>query len=100
MSPRMRRRRRMGNMPQSKQFTPSNTSCQNPPVQMLHEEYETLRLCDYENLTHEQACVQMNVSRPTFTRMYAIARQKMACALVESRVLVIEGGNVFYEESQ
>ncbi|MDD4687761.1 MAG: DUF134 domain-containing protein [Candidatus Cloacimonetes bacterium] len=58
------------------------------------EEYETLRLIDYENLIQEQVAELMNVSRPTVTRIYDSARKKLGTALVEGRTFIIEGGDV------
>jgi len=63
-------------------------------VSLNLEEYEAIRLIDYEKSNHEQAAQAMNVSRPTITRIYESARQKLALALVEGRGLIIEGGNV------
>lgn len=63
------------------------------------EEYEALRLIDYEKQIHEQAAATMNVSRPTFTRIYETARHKVSAALVEGRSLLIEGGNVHIQKS-
>lgn len=61
---------------------------------ILHlEEYESVKLCDYDNLTHEQAARIMNVSRPTFTRVYQSARNKIAKAFVEASVILLEGGH-------
>ena len=40
------------------------------PIILLYEEYESMRLADYEGLTQAQAAEQMQVSRPTFTRIY------------------------------
>ncbi|MDP4271752.1 MAG: DUF134 domain-containing protein, partial [Bacteroidota bacterium] len=40
------------------------------PVILLFEEYEAIRLCDYDGLTQDQAAERMTVSRPTFTRIY------------------------------
>ena len=68
-------------------------------VIMKLEEYETIRLIDYEKQTHEQAAVAMNVSRPTITRIYETARLQIATALVEGRSLLIEGGDVVVEKS-
>ena len=34
------------------------------------DEYEAIRLLDYEHHTQEEAAVQMRVSRPTLTRIY------------------------------
>lgn len=67
------------------------------PVMLHYEEYESLRLCDYDGLTHAEASITMGVSRPTFTRIYALARQKMAVALVEGRQLGIEGGKIYFD---
>ena len=43
-------------------------------VTLLFEEYEAIKLADYENLTQEEAALKMNISRPTFTRLYDKAR--------------------------
>jgi predicted DNA-binding protein (UPF0251 family) len=61
------------------------------------EEYESLRLCDYEMLNHQQAAAFMAVSRPTLTRIYSRARQKIAEALVLGNQIIIEGGKVFFD---
>lgn len=58
------------------------------------EEYEALRLSDYLGNNHEKSAAEMQVSRPTFTRICTEARRKMAQALVEGRPVVIDGGNV------
>ncbi len=58
------------------------------------EEYEALRLIDYEGLIHEDAARKMNISRPTVTRIYEKARKKLSQALVEGRSILIEGGDV------
>ncbi len=63
------------------------------PVILLYEEYESIRLSDYEGLTQEQAAAKMNVSRPTFTRIYEKARRTIAQAFVEGKAIFIEGGN-------
>lgn len=61
----------------------------------LHlEEYEVIRLVDYEGKTHEEAAELMKVSRPTVTRIYEAARKKLGVALVEGRSFLIEGGDV------
>ena len=40
----------------------------------------------------------MNVSRPTFTRIYDKARKKVAKALVEIKPIIVEGGNVEFDK--
>lgn len=66
-------------------------------VTLHFEEYEALRLCDYDMYNHHQASGLMGVSRPTFTRIYASARMKIAKALAEGRQLEIEGGKVYFD---
>jgi predicted DNA-binding protein (UPF0251 family) len=61
-------------------------------VDLLFEEYEALRLADYENLTQEEAAAKMNISRPTFTRLYDKARKIIAKAFVEGKAIIIQGG--------
>jgi predicted DNA-binding protein (UPF0251 family) len=67
-------------------------------VFLLLEEYETIRLLDYQMLNQEQAAVLMQVSRPTLTRIYEEARRKVASAFVEGRDIVVRGGKVSFEE--
>ena len=57
------------------------------------EEYEAMKLCDYDRLTHEQAAALMGISRPTFSRVYESARQKLARAMVEVSAIVFNRGN-------
>ncbi len=58
------------------------------------DEYEAIRLLDYEHHTQEEAAVKMGVSRPTLTRIYERARMTFATALVEGRELLIGGGEI------
>ncbi|MFO8009168.1 MAG: DUF134 domain-containing protein [Candidatus Brocadiia bacterium] len=60
------------------------------------DEYEALRLADYEGLSHEQVAERLGVSRPTVSRMLSRARSTVARALVEGRALAIEGGPVAF----
>jgi len=64
------------------------------PVILLYEEYESMRLMDYEGFGQERAATEMNVSRPTFTRIYKSARKAIAKAFVEGKAIFIEGGSI------
>jgi len=55
------------------------------------DEFEALRLADLEGLYHETAARRMGVSRPTFGRIVASARRKVAEFLVLGKALRIEG---------
>jgi predicted DNA-binding protein (UPF0251 family) len=63
------------------------------PIILLFEEYEAIKLTDYDGLNQEIAAQNMNVSRPTFTRIYEQARRSIAKAFVEGKAIIIEGGN-------
>lgn len=98
--PRPKRKRTIVNPPVMEGFKPFGIPMTNlEPVVLLFEEYESIRLSDYEGLTQEQAAEQMNVSRPTFTRIYEKARRTIARAFVEGKAIFIEGGNYHTEDS-
>ena len=63
-------------------------------VDLLYEEYEAIKLADYDIMHHQQASELMGISRPTVTRIYASARKKIAEALTEGKAISIEGGPV------
>ena len=101
MCARIRRPRKILNPPCIKGFKPyglsQDVTTSNKSVNLLMEEYESLRLCDYDGLNHHEASLMMDVSRPTFTRIYAAALQKIATAFVEGRQIAIEGGKVYFD---
>jgi len=100
MSPRIKRPRKVLNPPVIKGFKPYGPEAgkqKTEPVFLLYEEYEALRLCDYDMYNHIQSSEIMNVSRPTFTRIYSSARQKIAKAFVEGSQIAIEGGKVYFD---
>lgn len=67
---------------------------------VLHlEEYEAIRLLDYQNLTQEEAAIFMDVSRPTLTRIYEEARNKVATSFVEGRDLIFRGGDIYFDKN-
>lgn len=102
MSPRLKVIRRVSNPPVIKGFKPyglESEAQQLEPVNLFYEEYEAIRLSDYKRLNHHQAAVMMGISRPTFTRIYASALQKIAKAFVQGRQISIEGGKVYFDNN-
>ena len=93
MSPRPRNIRAVFDPPKFKGYKPVGyCSGNNEPVILLFEEYTAIRLCDYELMTQAEAGEVMQISRPTFTRLYESARRKIAAAFVEARPVEVEQG--------
>ncbi len=88
---RRRKMRMIGVVPQVKHFYPALPPMvpPKPPIFMSYEEFEALRLVDYEGLTQEEAGKRMGVSRGTVWRALSSARKKVAQMLVEGRELII-----------
>jgi predicted DNA-binding protein (UPF0251 family) len=67
------------------------------PVILKYEEFESIRLVDYDLLSQDLAAIQMSISRPTFTRIYNRALKAIAKAFVEGKSIDIEGGNFQFD---
>lgn len=94
---RPKRIRKMTNPPHFKGFRPIGLSEKNNVVVLNYEEYEAIRLSDFELLGHLEASKLMEISRPTYTRIYESARRKVAQAFVLGKAIVFEGGKVFFD---
>jgi uncharacterized protein len=91
--------RKICNPPKMKGFKPFGIRiCENTPVVLKFEEYESIRLVNYDNLSQDRAAVNMSISRPTFTRIYNKALKQIAISFVEGKVIAIEGGNYILEK--
>jgi len=93
--PRMTKCRKIGQFPDYFSFTPDDTEKDAVGKIILSlDEFETMRLLDYEGLNQEQCAKRMGVARTTVTAMYDSVRTKIACALVEGKRIGIAGGNI------
>lgn len=87
--------RQVNSIPGSAYFKPRGV-----PVAALEEvvlgvdEFEAIRLADYEGLYQEAAAERMGISRPTFGRILVAARRKTADALLNGKALKIAGGAI------
>jgi predicted DNA-binding protein (UPF0251 family) len=59
-------------------------------IVLYTDELESLKLCDLDGLTQEEAGRKMGVSRGTVQRILENARKKTAQALAECKALVLE----------
>lgn len=95
--PRPPKSRRIAELPTVRAFKPVGIPARNlATVELSIDELEALRLADLEGLYHGPAADGMGVSRPTFGRLLERARRKVATALLQGRMLVVEGGPVSY----
>jgi predicted DNA-binding protein (UPF0251 family) len=92
--PRPKKSRRIcGTIPEYNRFGPKGRR-NSKSITMTLDEYEAIRLIDYENLMQEEAAQRMNVARTTTQAIYTSARKKIAQSLVEGIDIIIEGGDV------
>lgn len=91
--PRPRRLRRVWFRPEVTYFKPAGVRMMElGEVILSMDEFEAIRLKDYEGLEQTEAAKKMNISQPTFQRLYESARKKIAEALVTGKAIRIEGG--------
>jgi predicted DNA-binding protein (UPF0251 family) len=96
---RPRMKRTIMNRPIVDGFQPFGTAISDlEPIILLFEEYESIRLSDYECLTQQIAAEKMQISRATFSRIYEEARHHVAQAFVEGRSIFIQGGDYHIDE--
>ncbi len=92
--PRPRKWRKVCSMPDRSCFVPHGSEFdENACVLMSVDEYEAIRLIDYQGFKQEDAAEYMKVARSTIQQIYTDARKKIATSIVEARPLKIEGGD-------
>ncbi len=86
--------RRVGHIPRSRLFKPAGIPAYDlEEITLKIEEAEALRLKDLVGMEQVDCAVEMGVSRTTFQRILIEARQKVADAIINSKVMVLEGGH-------
>lgn len=62
-------------------------------VELSVEEFEAIRLKDFEGLEQVQVAKRIKISQPTLHRLLKSARRKIAEALTKGKAIKIHGGN-------
>lgn len=92
--PRPPKCRRVEFQPDVTYFKPANIPLRSlDEVQLSVEEAEAIRLKDLEGLEQEASAERMSISRPTFQRVLASGRKKIADALLNGKAIRIAGGS-------
>ena len=89
---RPKRCRRICGYPDHWSFVPEGSEITDT-IQFTLDEYETIRLIDYQKMTQEECASAMCVSRATVTSIYENARYKLADAMVNGKGIRITGGS-------
>lgn len=98
--PRRRRLRRVVAPPGFRGYRPYGAQRRSgQSIELLYEEYEAIKLADYDLMNHQEAAELMGISRPTFARIYETARRKIAKAFVESKPIETAYGNAWMDKS-
>jgi predicted DNA-binding protein (UPF0251 family) len=97
--PRPKKKRKVNHPPKMLGFKPFGIRlCSTEHAIMQYEEYETVKLVIYDNLSQDAAAERMEVSRPTLTRIYNSALKKIGQAFVEGKSIIIKGGDFEFEK--
>ena len=89
--PRPKRYRRICGYPDFWSFGPEEGDV-SETIGFTLDEYETVRLIDYQQMTQEECASVMGVSRATVAGIYGNARFKLADAMVNGKRIRITGG--------
>ncbi|PKN52542.1 MAG: hypothetical protein CVU55_04680 [Deltaproteobacteria bacterium HGW-Deltaproteobacteria-13] len=99
--PRPKCRRNVCGIPDKNYFKPRGIPTVDLEEVVLNlDEFEAIRLADYEQLYQEEAAARMNISRQTFGRIVEAAHKKIADVLMNGKALKIEGGEVAFDETK
>ncbi len=89
--PRPRRLRRIWFCGNFFDFVPRNLTCFDE-VMLSVDEFEAIRLVDFEDMGQEKAAKKMKVSQPTLSRILRSARKKISDAIINGKGIKIQGG--------
>jgi predicted DNA-binding protein (UPF0251 family) len=94
LMPKPKKERKVQSPPAITYFKPQGIPMAQLEQIVLHvDEYEAIRLVDYENLDQEKAAKKLGISRPTCARIVAEAHRKIGEAITLGKAIRIEGGN-------
>jgi len=81
-------------MPKIVQFSPRGKPGRPDEVELTLDQFEAVKLADYQGFSQQQGAVAMRLSRASFGRVLREARQLIADALVNGKIIRIRTGSV------
>ncbi|MEA3451352.1 MAG: DUF134 domain-containing protein [Bacteroidota bacterium] len=98
--PRPKNNRFVNRPPLHREFKPTGIAARFLEKIILSiDEYEAIRLKDFQSMSQEESALEMGISRPTFTRLIESARKKIADFIVSGKSLRIDGGQIHFREN-
>lgn len=86
--------------PRISQFSPRGKPGRPDEVNLSVDEYEAIRLFDYLKSSQKEAAKSMNISQQTFSRILKRARIIVADAIVNGKIIRIQGGSYVINSRQ
>lgn len=90
---RPRKKKIIQEQPRIDQFSPQGRPGRPDETVVALEEYEALRLSDHLGMHQSRAAVMMGISQQSFSRIVREARRKVADAIVNAKIIRIDGGD-------
>ncbi len=92
--PRRRKDRNCRRLDGDRNFKPSGIPSTELEKEILNlDEFEAIRLCDYDGLSQIEAGEKLGVSRGTVQRLLLTGRKKIVDVLLHSKELIIKNEN-------
>jgi len=81
-------------MPGTLQFSPRGKPGRPDEIELKIDEYETIKLADFQGYDQSEGALAMGISRSSFGRILRGARHIIADALINGKIIRIRTGNV------
>lgn len=81
-------------MPKIVQFSPRGKAGRPEETELKIDEYEAIKLADYQGYDQSEGAMAMGISRPSFGRILRNGRMIVADALVNGKIIRIRIGDV------
>ena len=85
--------------PRISQFSPRGKPGRPDEVNLSIDEYEAIRLFDQAGISQKEAAKSMNISQQTFSRVLKRARKTVADAIINGKIIRIQGGNYIVQKA-
>jgi len=82
------------NKPKIEQFSPRGKPGRPDEVQLNLDQYEAMKLADFNGLDQVDGAKKMGISRASFGRILREARARVSDAIINGKIIRIFGGKV------